>query len=148
MPEIELLIMLMVAVTVLVLIARRLDQPYPILLVLGGLLLGFLPGVPRIDLHSEVVFLVFLPPLLFADAHNTSWRDFRNDSVPILRLAIVLVLVTASAVAVVAHALIPGLTWPAAFVLGAVVAPTDPVATEAIAERLHLPRRTVTILKG
>lgn len=148
MPEVELLFMLLVAVTVLVLIARRLDQPYPILLVLGGLLLGFVPGIPRIDMHSEVVFLVFLPPLLFADAHNTSWRDFRHDAVPILRLAIILVLVTASVVAVVAHALIPGLPWAAAFVLGAVVAPTDPVATEAIAERLHLPRRTVTILKG
>jgi CPA1 family monovalent cation:H+ antiporter len=148
MPEVETLFLLTAAVTALVLLARRLEQPYPILLVLGGLLLGFVPGLPRVDLQPEAVFLVFLPPLLFVDALNTSWRDFKYNLRPILLLAVGLVLVTIVAVAAVAHALIPRLTWPAAFVLGAVVAPTDAVATSAIAERLRIPRRIVTVLQG
>lgn len=132
----------------LVLLSRRLGQPFPIVLVLGGLLLGFAPGLGGVTLRAEDVFLIFLPPLLFVSAYTTSWRDFVENIKPILRLAVGLVLVTAGAVALVAHARIPGLTWPAAFVLGAIVAPTDPVATEAVAERLTLPRRVLIILQG
>ncbi len=132
----------------LVLLSRRLGQALPIVLVVGGLLLGFLPGLRGIELRAEDVFLIFLPPLLFVAAYTTSWRDFKENLGPILRLAVGLVLATAGAVALVAHARIPGLTWPAAFVLGAIVAPTDPVATEAIAERLALPRRVLVILQG
>ena len=138
----------MAAMVALVLLARGLRQPFPIVLVLGGLLLGFVPGLPWIELRSDDVFLLFLPPLLFVAAFTTSWRDFKENLKPILRLAIGLVLMTAGAVAVIAHALIPDLPWPVAFVLGAIVAPTDPVATEAIAERLHLPRRILVILQG
>lgn len=136
------------AMVALMLLSRRLGQPFPIVLVLGGLLLGFIPGLRWIELRSEDVFLIFLPPLLFVAAFTTSWRDFKESLQPILRLAIGLVLVTAGVVALVAHALIPGLTWPTAFMLGAIVAPTDPVATEAIAERLTLPRSVLVILQG
>ena len=132
----------------LVLLARRLRQPFPIVLVVGGLLLSFLPVLRRVEMRSEDVFLIFLPPLLFVSAFTTSWRDFKENLRAILRLAVGLVLVTAGVVALVAHALIPGLSWPAAFVLGAIVAPTDPVATEAIAERLTIPRRILVILQG
>ena len=148
MTQIETLFALTAAVTAIVLLAKRWNKPYPILLVLGGLLVGFIPGLPQTELRSEVVFLVFLPPLLFVDSLNLSWRDFRRNLRPILLLAIGLVVFTSVTVAGVAHALLPGLPWAAAFMLGAVVAPTDAVATSAIAERLHLPRRIVTILQG
>lgn len=148
MRDVETLVLLTAAMVGLVLLSRRLGKPFPIVLVLGGLLLGFVPGIRRIELRSEDVFLIFLPPLLFMAAFTTSWRDFKDNLLPILRLAVGLVLVTAGGVALVSHALIPGLSWPAAFVLGAIVAPTDSVATEAIAERLMLPRRIMVILQG
>jgi monovalent cation/hydrogen antiporter len=148
MLSVEALVVLTAVMVALVLLARRLQQPFPIVLVIGGLLLGFVPDVSPVHLRSEDVFLIFLPPLLFMSAFTTSWRDFTENLRPILRLAVGLVLVTAGGVALVAHALIPGLSWPAAFVLGAIVAPTDPVATEAIAERLPLPRRILVILQG
>ena len=148
MLEVETFFALTAAVTAIVLLARHWGMPYPILLVLGGLILGFLPGLPNVELRSEVVFLIFLPPLIFVDSLNTSWRDFRRNLRPILLLAIGLVVFTSVTVAWVAHALLPGLPWAAAFMLGAVVAPTDAVATSAIAERLNLPRRLVVILQG
>ena len=148
MHEVEILFLLLAIVTALVLLSRRLAIPYPIPLVLGGLLIGFVPGVPPVKFDSEVIFLLFLPPLLYVTSLNTSWRDFKRNLRPILLLAIGLVLITAFAVAAAAHALLPGLPWSAAFVLGAVVAPTDAVATEAIAERMRLPGRVTSILQG
>jgi CPA1 family monovalent cation:H+ antiporter len=122
--------------------------PYPILLVLGGLGLGFLPGMPRIELPPDLVLVAVLPPLLYGSAFFTSLRELRANVQPIGLLAIGLVLTTMVAVAVVAHALVPGLGWPSAFVLGAIVSPTDPTAATAIAERLGLPRRLVSLIEG
>ncbi len=139
---------LLVAMVVLAIMAPRLRIPYPILLVLGGLLIGFVPGLPRFTSNPDIVFLLFLPPLLYSSAWMTSWRDFRANLGPISLLALGLVLLTTLVVAVVAHGLIPGLPWAVAFVLGAIVSPTDAVAATAIAQRLGIPQRLVTILEG
>jgi len=139
---------LLVAVVALAIIAPRLHIPYPILLVLGGLLLGFVPGLPRFTLDPDVVFLLFLPLLLSSSAWQTSWRDFHANLRPISLLAFGMVLLTTIVVAVVVHVLIPGLPWAVAFVLGAIVSPTDAVAATAIAQRLGIPQRIVTILEG
>ena len=148
MHEIEIILGLLLVVAALAVVAQRLAVPYPILLVIGGLVLGFVPGLPKVELHPEVVFLLFLPPLLTSAAWYTSWCDFRFNLRPILLLAIGLVLATTSAVAVVAHAAISGLTWATAFVLGAIVSPPDAVAATAITQRLNVPRRVVTVLEG
>jgi Na+/H+ antiporter len=134
-------------VATLATLADRIGVPYPILLVLGGLVLGFVPGLPRVELEPEVVFLLFLPPLLYVSALFTSWRDFRANLRPISLLAVGLVLMTTCVVAAVAHWAI-GLPWAAAFVLGAIVSPTDAIAATAVAQRLGVPRRIVTILEG
>ena len=139
---------LLFAVAVLVTAARVLDVPYPIFLVVGGLGLGLLPGIPTIELEPDLVLLIFLPPLLYAASFFTGLRELKQNIRPISLLAIGLVLATALAVALVAHALIDGMSWPAAFVLGAIVSPTDPVAATAIAGRLGVPRRVVTIVEG
>ncbi len=148
MQNIELVLGLLVAVAALVTVARRLDIPYPILLVVGGLVLGFIPRLPQVELSPDLVFLLFLPPLLFWGALNTSQREFRANLRPIFSLSIGLVLFTMAVVAVIAHTVIAGLSWPAAFVLGAIIAPTDAVAAEAIAERLPLSKRIMTVLEG
>ena len=148
MHELELVFFLLLAVAALALLARRVGVPYPLVLVGGGLALGFVPGLPRVELAPELVFLVFLPPLLYAAGWFTSWRDFVANRRPIALLAVGLVLTTTAGVAAVAHALIPGLPWAAAFVLGAIVSPTDAVAASAILQRLGAPRRLATVLEG
>ena len=138
---------LLLAVAALGLLARKLKIAYPILLVIGGLLLGLIPGLPRVRLDPEFIFLFFLPPLLFPAALFTSWRDFRANLRPILLLAIGLVLFTTVAVGWLAHGFL-GLPLAAGFVLGAIVSPPDAIAAAAIAERLSVPRRIVAILEG
>ena len=147
MPEIETIFVLLAAVAALATLANRIGVPYPILLVLGGLVLGFVPGLPRVELAPDVVFLLFLPPLLYVSAIFTSWRDFRMNLRKISLLAVALVLVTVCTVAAVAHWVV-GLPWGAAFVLGAIVSPTDAIAATSIAQRLGIPRRIVTVLEG
>ena len=147
MPEIEAILILLVAVAALATVANRIGVPYPILLVLGGLILGFVQFLPRVELHPEVVFLLFLPPLLYVSAIFTSWRDFRANLRPISLLAVGLVLVTTCVIAAVAHWAI-GFPWAVAFVLGAIVSPTDAIAATSVAQRLGVPRRIVTILEG
>ncbi|HEV8374020.1 MAG TPA: Na+/H+ antiporter, partial [Actinomycetota bacterium] len=120
----------------------------PILLVLGGLLLGFLPGLPAVELPPELVLVVFLPPLLYQAAFFSTLRDLRADLRAITTTAVGLVLVTMAAVAVTAHALVDGLSWAVAFTLGAIVSPTDALAATAVARRLGAPRRLVTVLEG
>jgi len=142
------LVSLLVAVAGLAAVARRLDVPYPIVLVIGGLVMGFVPVIPDTELDPDLVLVVFLPPLLYASAFFASLRDLRYDVRTISMLAIGLVIATAVTVAVVAHALVEDLPWAAAFALGAIVAPTDPLAASAIARRLNVPRRTMTILEG
>jgi CPA1 family monovalent cation:H+ antiporter len=145
---IELVLVLLTAITLIAAVAERTSIPYPIFLVLGGAALGLIPGVPSVELDPDLVFLLFLPPVLFAAAYFTSWRDFRGNLRPIGLLAIGCVLATTLAVAVVGHLVIDGLDWPAAFVLGAIVAPPDAAAATAIFQRLGVPRRVVTILEG
>ena len=147
MGEIAIILGLLAVVAALVPLAARLGLPYPILLVLGGLALGFVPVVPDVTLDPELVLLVFLPPLLFWDAIRTSWRDFRDNIRPISSLAIGLVIGTTGGVALIAHAVL-GLPWGVGFVLGAIVSPTDAVAASAITSRLGVPRRIVAILEG
>ncbi len=144
---ISLLFGLLVAIVALATLATRLGIPYAILLVVGGLVLGFVPGLPRIMLDPELILVLFLPPLIYSSAWLTSWREFRANLRPILLLAIGLVLVTTIIIAVVAHA-IAGFSWPVAFVLGAVVSPTDAVAASATAKLLGLARRVVTVIEG
>jgi Na+/H+ antiporter len=129
-------------------VAETIRVPYPILLVLGGLALAFIPGMPTVDLDPRLVFVAFLPPLLYAGAYFTSLRELRSNMTEIALLAVGLVLATMIVVAVVAHTMIPGLDWPAAFVLGAIVSPTDPTAATSIAERVGLPRRLIGIIDG
>lgn len=145
---IELVLGLLVVAIALAYVGRRIGVAYPILLVLGGLALGFLPGLPAIELEPEVVFLLLLPPILFAAGFNTPIRDFKANARPIGLLAIGLVLFTTAAVGVVANALVPELGVPAALALGAIVAPPDAVAATSILRRLHVPARIVTILEG
>src|SRR5713226_4454628 len=143
----EIFVGLLLAVAVLALVARQLTIPYPILFVIGGLLLGFIPKLPKVRLDPELVFLFFLPPLLFPAALFTSWRDFRANLRPISLLAIGLVLFTTVAVALLAHFFLE-LPLAAGFVLGAIISPPDAIAASAIAQRLRIPRRIVTILEG
>lgn len=122
--------------------------PYPILLVLGGLAVAFVPGMPTMELPPDLVLIAFLPPLLYGAAFFTPLRELRANLAPISFLAVGLVLATTIAVAVAAHAVMPGVGWPTAFVLGAIVSPTDPTAATAIAQRLGLPRRTIAVIEG
>ncbi|HWA85815.1 MAG TPA: Na+/H+ antiporter [Opitutus sp.] len=143
----ELLLVLLSVVAALVLFARKLQIPYPILLVIGGLGLSLVPGLPRLRLDPDLVFVLFLPPLLYPAALFTPWRDFRANLGTILLLAIGLVIVTIIATAWFAHRFI-GMGWGSAYVLGAIIAPSDAVAATAIAHRLRVPRQLVTILEG
>src|ERR1043166_5723612 len=143
----EIFVGLLLAVAVLALVARKLTIPYPILFVMGGLLLGLIPKLPKVRLDPELVFLFFLPPLLFPAALFTSWRDFRGNLRPLSLLALGLVLFTTVAVAWLAHYFM-GLPLAAGFVLGPIISPPDAIAASAIAERLNIPRRIVTILEG
>ena len=141
------LVLLLVCAAALLLLADPLRIPYPILLVLGGLLLGFMPGVPNLTLPPEVVLVGILPPLLYSSAYRTGLRDLRRNFRPISLLAVGLVVATMLSVGAVAHEMI-GLAWPAAFVLGAVVSPTDPLAATSIARRYGVPRRPIAIIEG
>jgi NhaP-type Na+/H+ or K+/H+ antiporter len=149
MPEhLELVIFsLLVAVAGFVVLSGVLKVPYPILLVVGGLALSLLPGLPTLELPPDLVLMIFLPPLLYSAAFFSSPRDLRANFRPIAFLSVGLVLLTTVTVALVGHAVI-GLPWPIALVLGVIVSPTDPVAVSATAQRFGLPRRVVTILEG
>ena len=147
MNDIELVLGLLVAVAALAWLASRINVSYPVLLVLGGLAIAVIPGLPRVELRPDLVFLIFLPPILYYAGLLTSWRDFRGNWRPISMLAVGLVLFTTCLVAVVAHEL-TGMSWAAAFALGAIVSPPDAVAATAITQRLRVPRRVVHILEG
>jgi monovalent cation/hydrogen antiporter len=147
MHVIELIVILFAAVAGLAYVAARLRVPYPIFLVLGGLALSFIPNLPRVALEPQIVFLLFLPPILYQAALMTSWRDFKANRRPIGLLAFGLVLFTTALVAVAAHYW-SGMSWPAAFVLGAIVSPPDAVAATAIMSRMRIPKRLITILEG
>jgi CPA1 family monovalent cation:H+ antiporter len=139
--DIEFLIAVLFAAAVLVRLAELVSIPYPIVLVVGGVAIGFVPGLPDIRLAPDAIFLVFLPPLLHASGFYASPQELRAAAGQLVSLTFALVLVTMCAVAVVSHAAIDGLSWPAAFVLGAILAPTDPVSAAAVFGRLGVPER-------
>jgi len=148
MNSIELILVLLVVAAVLAIASQRLQLPYPLLLVVGGLALAFTPGLPRARIDPELVLVIFLPPLLFSAAWFTSWRDFAANRRPIFLLAVGLVVASTTGIAFVAHSVVPGLSWPVAFVLGAIVSPPDAVAATEITRRLKIPRRIVTVVEG
>jgi CPA1 family monovalent cation:H+ antiporter len=147
--EIEVVFLfLLLFIIVFGLLAEKLRTPYPIVMVAGGLLLGFVPGIPRVILNPDLVFLVVLPPLLYAAAWTTSWRDFSHNFVSIFLLAFGLVGFTVASVALLAPIVFDGFDWRLGVVLGAVVAPTDAIAATAIARRVGLPSRISDTIEG
>jgi len=148
MAGLELVLLLLALSAGLRILADRLTIPYSALLVVGGLLLAFVPNLPRVDVSPDVLFLIFVPPLLYWGAASFPLRDFRREIGPILRLAVLMVLVSIVAIAVVAHTIDPQFTWAAAFALGAIVSPPDPVAVLSVMRSLRLPRAIESILEG
>ena len=144
----EITLALMAACVVFAVIARLTRVPYAAVLVLGGMALAFVPGLPQVRLDPELALAAFLPPLLQASAWRTDWRQFQASIRPILLLAFGAVLFTAACVAIIARLLLPDLPWAAAIALGAVVAPPDAVAAASVLKRLPLPQRVVTVLEG
>jgi monovalent cation/hydrogen antiporter len=138
----------LIATIAFAVVAKRLALPYPIVFVLAGTALAFIPGLPPVRISPDWIFLAILPPLLFSGGWRTDWVMFRSNLGSILRLAIALVVVSTVAVAIFAERAFPGLGWAAAFVLGAIVAPPDAVAASATFERFAVPRRIVAVLEG
>ncbi len=145
--ESELILICLVAVALLALLARKIRTPYPILLTIGGVALALVPGLPAIQLDPQLVFNLFLPPLIYPAAVFTSWRDFRTNLRPILLLAIVLVLLTMTVTAYLFHYL-AGLPLAVCFVFGALISPPDAVAALAVTQNLRVPRKIIVILEG
>lgn len=148
MDQLALLFVLLLGAVVTVPLGDRLGLPAPVLMTIGGVGLALVPAVPNVDIPPEYILPLVLPPLLYASAQRTSWRQFAANIRPIFLLAVALVFVTTAAVAAVAHTVVPGLPIAAAVALGALVAPPDPVAATAVAGSLGLPRRMVSILEG
>lgn len=137
-----------VAILVLVALAKRIGVAYPILLVLGGIAIGYIPGVPRAEMRPDLVFLVFLPPLLYWESVTAPTSGFRAGAAWIFQLAFGLVIATTVAVAFIAHKVDPSIGWPAALVLGAIVSSTDEVAFASLADKLHVPRHLIATIEG
>jgi monovalent cation/hydrogen antiporter len=144
----DLVLLLIAACVVLTLVARRLRLPPAAALILGGVVIALIPGIPDFELDPDLTIVLFLPPLLLVSAYLTTWRDFRADLRIILQLAVGAVLFTTLAVGWVAHLVMPSLPWAACFALGAIVSPPDAVAAKAVLQGLPLPRRVVTLLEG
>lgn len=146
--HILLVICLLLGIALLTMVSNRLKVPYPILLVISGLAISFVPGIPSIRLQPDLVFLIFLPPLLYAAAWNTSWRDFWKWKRPIVLLAFGLVIFTSAAVAFISSAMIPGFTLAFGFLLGGIISPPDAVAATSVLQGLRVPKRVVAVLEG
>ena len=129
-------------------VADHIKIPYPVLLIIGGIAVGFIPSLRPIDINPEIIFLIFLPPLLYDAAFNISFKEFKTNINTIATLSIGLVFITAIGIAVVAHYMIPGMSWPVSFVLGAILSATDAVAAMSITKGLGLSHKTNTILEG
>src|SRR5918998_5486839 len=143
----QILLLLLAVLALVAVIARRLHTPPSILLVIAGILLALVPGLPKIELAPELVLLVILPPLIYSAGVSMSWREFKFNLRPIALLAVGCVIFTTCAVAAATHYAL-GLPWAVGFLLGAIVAPPDVVAPLAIARRLGLPRRLLVVLEG
>ena len=143
----ELVLICLVIVALLAIVARRIRVPYSILLTVGGVVLALIPGLPVIHLEPELVFNLFLPPLIYPAAVYISWRDFRANLRPILLMAIVLVVLTMTVIAALFHYL-TGLPWAVGFVFGALISPPDAVAALSVTQNLRVPRKIIVILEG
>jgi Na+/H+ antiporter len=148
MSNVAIVVILLTVVTALAELTDRIKIPYPILLVLTGIAIGIVPGLPEVTLEPDLVFLIFLPPILYAAAWETSLPDFKAALRPISLLAVGCVLFTTTTVAIVAHHFIPGFGWAESFALGAIISPPDAVAATAATKGLGLPKRVITILEG
>ncbi|WP_198172471.1 Na+/H+ antiporter [Hymenobacter ginkgonis] len=148
MEHLSVVILLMALLVGLSAVAPKLKLPYPVLLVVAGGLLAFVPGLPAVKLDPNLVFFIFLPPLLYEASYNTSWHEFVANRRAISLLAVGLVLLTTTLVAALAHYFIPGFSWAMGFVLGAIVSPPDAVAATSVTKGLGLPRRITSILEG
>lgn len=148
MENVTIIIMLLFGIAFLGILSNKYNFPFPIVLVLCGIAISIIPGLPVIALSPDIVFIIFLPPLLYHASWHTSWHDFKGAIRPISLAAIGLVLFTTLAVAVVAHELIDDLSWPLAFLIGAIVSPPDAVAASAVTKGLGLNPRLLTILDG
>ena len=146
--QILVVISLLFGIAMLTMLSEKLQVSYPILLVISGLLISLIPGMPSLRLQPDLVFLIFLPPLLYAAAWNTSWTDFWKMRRAIALLSFGLVFFTSAAVALVSHAIIPDFTLAFGFLLGGIVSPPDAVAATSVLQGLKVPRRVVTILEG
>ncbi len=148
MIEVSTVLALLCIVTLLAFWTRESSVPYPTIMVLVGVAIACVPGLPNIQLTPDVVFLIFLPPLLYAAAWEIPIHEFRKNLRPIALLAFGLVFVTTLVVGVVAHAILPGIPWAAAFAIGAIISPPDAIAATAITRKLRVPQRIVVILEG
>ncbi|MCU1392021.1 MAG: hypothetical protein JWM34_449 [Ilumatobacteraceae bacterium] len=148
MDQLGLVAAIILATAVLIPVADRIELPWPVLVTVFGIVLAAIPQVPQVRVEPDLILPLVLPPLLFASARRTSWRHWAANATPILFLAVALVFVTTAAVALVASQLVPGISIAGAVALGAIVSPPDPVAASAIASKLHLPRRLVSMLEG
>jgi CPA1 family monovalent cation:H+ antiporter len=146
--KLDTLLLLLGAIGILAVVAERIRFPFPILLVLAGLVIAFFPALPDVKLNPELVLMIFLPPLLHSAAWSFPWQDFRANALPILALAVGLVLMTIVCVAYASYWLIPGMTLATGYVLGAVVSPPDAVAATAVLKNLRVPKRLVSVLEG
>jgi CPA1 family monovalent cation:H+ antiporter len=148
MQQVELVVALLAIIAIVGAISQKLRVALPILLVLTGMAISMAPNIPPVHLEPDAVFFIFLPPLLYLDAFNTSWRQLKDVGELVTLQAVGLVLATVGAVAVAIHSVIPGIPWTAALVFGAIVSPTDAVAASAISKEVKLPKRLMEIIKG
>ncbi len=148
MEDFKIVVLIMAILISLTAIANKRKLPFPVLLLIAGLIIGFIPGLPELAMDPHVIFVIIIPPLLYDAASKTSWHEFRTSIRPISALAITLVFFTSLSVAVTAYYMIPGFTWPLAFILGAVVSPPDAISASGIIKRLGLNRKVITILEG
>ncbi|CAN5548891.1 hypothetical protein BH10BAC2_BH10BAC2_39600 [soil metagenome] len=146
--QLLLIIGLLFCVSMLSMLSEKLKIPYPIFLVIAGLLISIVTGVPIVKLDPDLVFLIFLPPLLYSAAWNTSWHEFWAAKRPITLLAFGLVIFTAGAVAFISHAMIPDFSLAMGFLLGGIISPPDAIAATSLMQKMKLPKRVVTILEG
>ncbi len=148
MNDVSLIILLLAGITFLAIVSNKLKLPFPIVLVLSGLLISIIPGLSPVILEPEVVFLIFLPPLLYEAAWKTNWYNFKRNTRPILLAAFGLVLFTTVVVGAAVHWFIPGISWSMGFLLGAIVSPTDAVSATSITGNLHISPKLISILEG
>ena len=141
-------IFLLLVILFLVMVAHRLKISYPIVLVLGGLCVSFIPRLPQIEINPELIFVIFLPPLLFEAAWQTSWKDFWKFRRVIASFAFLIVILTSCVIAVISSSLIPAFTLPLGFLLGGIISPPDAVSATSILKSIKVPKRLVTIVEG